>query len=312
MGDTFEEQKLRRAIARFEEQAITASDLRRVEEEVIAEVVREQEAAGIDVVTDGLVTWYDPISHFARRLSGCNVNGLVRYFDTNTYYRQPVVEAEPRWVNPITLDDFKSASSVARNPVKCVVTGPFTLANMSLDKRHSLKSKLKDFASAISSEIEALARAGALWIQVDEPYLVSDSANFDDFVRAFDVLREKKGMAKLILATYFGEVSRFYDRLQDIGADYLHLDLVQGKGDMKVIEEHGASTPIMLGVVDARNTRLESPEHLARSLLSVARSIPSETSFVSTSNSLEYLPRSKAREKARIVTETARTLEAML
>src|SRR3970040_885905 len=91
IGDTADEQRLRRAITRFEEGKISESELREVERSVAAEVIREQIGAGIALPTDGQVTWYDSQSHFTRRLEGFEVNGLLRYFDTNTHYRQPVV-----------------------------------------------------------------------------------------------------------------------------------------------------------------------------------------------------------------------------
>ena len=123
IGESSQEQRLRRAIGRFDEGAITAGDLKETERSVVRDVIEEQTAAGIALPTDGQITWYDSQSHFARHLDGVEVNGLVRYFDTNTYYRQPVVRGEVRWREPATVDDWRFASSVARTPVKAVVTG---------------------------------------------------------------------------------------------------------------------------------------------------------------------------------------------
>jgi len=89
VSDSPEGQRLRRAIARWERQEISREGLRAVQVDVLREVVREQAAAGLDLVTDGQVTWYDPLSHFAAKLDGFEVGALERYFDTNTYYRQP-------------------------------------------------------------------------------------------------------------------------------------------------------------------------------------------------------------------------------
>ncbi len=131
VGDTHEEQVLRRSIGRFDKGEIAEAEVRAAEREVVEAVLREQADAGIDVVTDGLVPWYDSQSHLARGLSGIEIDGLVRYFDTNTYYRQPVVRAAVSWSRPILVDEWSFAQAHARAPVKAVLTGPFTLAAMS-------------------------------------------------------------------------------------------------------------------------------------------------------------------------------------
>src|SRR5437870_6016723 len=79
IGDAFEEQRLRRAIAKFEEEKLTDGELRKVERSVVREVLAHQVEAGIALPTDGEVTWHDSQSHFARHLEGIEVNGLVRY-----------------------------------------------------------------------------------------------------------------------------------------------------------------------------------------------------------------------------------------
>src|SRR2546427_13218252 len=128
IGDAFEEQRLRRAIAKFEDERLTEPELREVEQSVVRDVIADQVKAGIDLPTDGEVTWYDSQSHFSRRLDGVEVTGLVRYFDTNTYYRQPVVRGPIRWRGPALVDEWRYASSIAPGGGKAVGTGPYTPA----------------------------------------------------------------------------------------------------------------------------------------------------------------------------------------
>src|SRR3989442_7141541 len=89
VGDTFEEQSLRRAIARFDKGEIGTDDLRGAKRDVVKAVLKEQNDARIDVVTDGQISWYDSQSHIARRLPSVAINRPSRHFDTNTYHRQP-------------------------------------------------------------------------------------------------------------------------------------------------------------------------------------------------------------------------------
>jgi 5-methyltetrahydropteroyltriglutamate--homocysteine methyltransferase len=91
IGDAPELQRHRRAYAQRERSEISEEAFRAIEDEVTTEVIREQIEAGIELVTDGQVRWYDPYSHLARNFEGIEINGLLRLFDTNFYFRQPVV-----------------------------------------------------------------------------------------------------------------------------------------------------------------------------------------------------------------------------
>src|SRR2546422_10543557 len=148
-GDSIEEQSLRRAIARFDKVEIGTDDLRGAERDVVKAVLKEQNDAGIDVVTDGQISWYDSQSHIARRLASVEINGLARYFDTNTYYRQPVVHGAIAWKEPILVDEWKFAQANSKAAVKAVLTGPLTLASLALDKHYRQKKPLAvDLANA--------------------------------------------------------------------------------------------------------------------------------------------------------------------
>ena len=77
--------------------AASQEDLQRVIREVTSDVIREQTDAGIDLPTDGQIAWEDGQTPFAKGLKGFEITGLIRYFDTNTYYRQPVPSGKIEW-----------------------------------------------------------------------------------------------------------------------------------------------------------------------------------------------------------------------
>src|SRR2546429_9583603 len=160
-GDAFEEQALRRGIARPDRGEITEAELRTVERDTVKAVLKEQNEVGIDLVTDGQISWYDSQSHIAGELASIEINGLVRYFDTNTYYRQPVVSGALAWKEPVLVDEWKFAQSNSKAPVKAVLTGPVTLASLALDKHYrSRKNLALDLATAIGEEVGTLVQAG--------------------------------------------------------------------------------------------------------------------------------------------------------
>jgi 5-methyltetrahydropteroyltriglutamate--homocysteine methyltransferase len=312
VGDTHEDQRLRRAIAKFDEGAISEPELRKVEQSVVKEVIEEQRAAGIALPTDGEVTWYDSQSHFARHFDGVEVDGLVRYFDTNTYYRQPVVGGPIRWREPTVVDEWRFAASLGAGPVKAVVTGPYTLASLAKADRRGKHEVVREFTDSIAKEIRALRAAGATHIQLDEPAITRTPRDAKLLAEAVEAIAAEKGKAWLSLFTYFGDVAGILDKLTALPIDNLGLDLVQGDRTWKALGSHGSGVPLTLGVIDARNTRRDDPKSAAKAALALKGKVPLDGSYVSPSNGLEFLPRDKAREKLRLVAETARLLEAGL
>ena len=307
IGDAPEEQSLRRAIARFDKGEIDASKLLEAEREVTKSVLREQAEAGIDVVTDGQIRWYDSQSHIARGLSSIEIDGLVRYFDTNTYYRQPVVLRAVSWKAPILVDEWKFAQANSKATVKAVLTGPLTLASLALDKHYRNKKLLTlDVATALGEEVAGLVRAGAKQIQIDEPILSRHPEDLGLATEGLERIRAHKGGATLTLFTYFGDVGTIFTDLVETPADAIGLDLVQGTATWSAVAKHGSDKALVLGLVDARNTKKEDPAAIAKKVRSLKDKIDLKTSSLSPSNGLEFLPRDRARQKLRILAAAAK------
>src|SRR3989304_733453 len=124
IGDSPGQQRLRRGYAQHERGEITSKEFDAIQTSLIQEIVQEQAEAGLDLVTDGQIRWYDPISHFTGQRDGIKINGLLRSFDTNFYIRQPVVVDQVVWKGPVLVEEYRSAQAVSPKPVKVVVTGP--------------------------------------------------------------------------------------------------------------------------------------------------------------------------------------------
>ncbi len=310
VGDTPAEQVLRRAIARFDTGELTEAEVRAAERQVVEAALREQADAGIDVVTDGLVPWYDSQSHIARALAGVEIDGLVRYFDTNTYYRQPVISGAVAWKEPILVEEWRFAHEHSCAPVKAILTGPVTLAALSLDRHYKKRRGLAlDLAKALAREAHELVRAGAKHIQVDEPILTRHPEDLALVGEALELIAAEKGAAELTLATYFGDVAKVYSDLLKLPADVIGLDLVQGEKTWSRILKSRTEKALSLGIVDARNTKAEDPRALAAKVRELRHSVDLDRAYLSPSNGLEFLPRAKAREKLAIVSKTAKLLE---
>jgi 5-methyltetrahydropteroyltriglutamate--homocysteine methyltransferase len=300
IGDAPEQQKHRQAYARWERGEISNEEFEQVQDEVTQEVIEEQVRAGLDLVTDGQVRWYDPISHFARGLEGCEVGGLLRFFDTNFYFRQPVIRARVSWTGPIVLREFTFAKGVSRPPLKPVVTGPYTLAKLSIDRHYGdLGSLVTDFARAIGQEISELVKAGAEIVQVDEPAILQNPQDFELFRGAIEELSKHKQGAKLALYTYFGDAAPLYRKFHfKLPVDVLGFDFTYSPQLSNVIARFGCEKELGLGLIDGRNTKLEDAQEVLATLKKILPTVGSQRVYLSPSCGLgEYLPREIAFKK---------------
>lgn len=300
VGDKPGQQRLRRAVAAHERGELDDAGLAAVERACIDEVLHEQEAAGVDVVTDGQLRWADPVSHFMGTLEGVRLDGLLRFFDTNCYFRQPVVVGPVRARGAVLAGDFVRARMAAARTVKPVLTGPYTLARLAV-REGSVYASVGALALALSealvTEVAALAAAGATVIQIDEPAILAHPEDIRLLREVCEPLWAARGAAELVLATYFGDAEPLYAQLNSIPADILALDLAYAPGLVEVIAATGASKEIAAGLVDARSTRLEDAAAVAERAARLLRRYVLDRLYLIPSCGLEYLPRAYARAK---------------
>ncbi len=301
---------LRRALSQFDEGRIAAEELGRVVAEATRDAIQEQVDAGIDIVTDGHIRWEDGQTYFARHLAGFHVNGLLRYFDSNTYFRQPVVEGPIGWTGPISVRDYEYAAGASSRPVKAVVTGPYTLAALSHADRPRAEVAL-ELARALRQEILALQQAGCPLIQVDEPAALRAR---DEAPLVKQTLRELTSgvTAKLALYTYFGDVKGLAPDLFDLPFQVFGLDFVSGPANFDLLEGFPAGKELGAGLLDARNTKMESMEEIVSALRRISRFVPLDRVHLNPSCGLEFLPRANAHQKLLRLVEAARAAEQAL
>ncbi len=306
------EPKLRRAIAKFERGEIDRGELERVEGEVTKDVLAEQVKAGLDLLTDGQIRWEDGQTYFARKLSGFSIDGLIRYFDTNTYYRQPVVKGKVKWKGPIGLKDYRFAQKEGERPVKPVITGPYTLARLSQNRGyHSFEELVMDLASALNQEALSLQEADSPWIQFDEPAILKHKEDFPLFERAMEILTSGLRV-KTSLYTWFGDIEGLSPRFFQLPFDLFGLDLVRGQRSLKLIDEVPKGKGLGLGIVDARNTKLESERELVELIKRVSQIVPPERLHINPSCGLEYLPRERTYQKLVLMAQAVRQAEEVI
>ncbi len=304
--------KLRAALNRFDRGQISEEELRRIEDEVTVEVIEEQAQAGLDILTDGHVRWEDEQTYITRKLQGTSVNGLVRYFDNNTYFRQPVVEGAIAWSEPITVSDYRFAAGHSPRPVKAVLTGPYTLARLSQNQFYaSLEECAMAYAEALHQEALALQEADATLIQINEPAILKHKEDWPILSAAVErVVRDIR--VETALHICFGDLDGLYPQALELPCDILGLDFVTGAKNFEVLKRGEFTKKLGLGLVDARNTKLESVDYLVEKTRQVAEVVPLDRIHLSPNCGLDFLPREVAYAKLERMVEAARQAKEVI
>jgi 5-methyltetrahydropteroyltriglutamate--homocysteine methyltransferase len=300
------EVSLRQSIHRHDRREMDDAQLEAAYQATIKRVLDEQAQAGIDLVTDGQVRWDDLLTPFVRAMEGAHTGGLLRYYDNNVYYRHPVVTGALRRQRPAVVEDFRYAQSVSARPVKAVLVGPFTLATLSEDRFYGDLSQLAlAAAEVLHQEAQDLVKAGATVVQIDEPALGYHAHKVHLARAALERVVHGLGV-KTVLATYFGPLEAVYPALLDFPVDQLALDIAERPHHLSLVLANPGTKELTLGVVNARNTRLEREADLLGMLQRVTERVPADRLWIGPSTGLEFLPHATARRKLDVLVAAAR------
>ena len=151
---------------------------------------------------------------------------------------------------------------------------------------------MDEFASVISQEVRELAEAGAELIQIDEPAILKNPADFQVFEKTVQKVVAEKGDARVALYTYFGDVTPLYQKLLKLPVDVLGLDFTYSPKLPDAITRFGCEKELGIGLIDGRNTRLEGENEIIDVLKSILPAVKSERVYLNPSCGLgDYLSR---------------------
>ena len=184
---------------------------------------------------------------------------MKKWFNTNYHYMVPEIEDDTTisLAGNKLVDEYLEAKENGFE-TQPVIAGPFTLLKLI---RFVGEKETRDFAGqlcrAYCELVGKLEKAGAEWIQFDEPYLVHDLTKEDQelFVELYDkILSEKKGV-KILLQTYFGDIRDIYETVVTMEFDGIGLDFIEGKETAALVEKYGFPEDKLLfaGVVNGKN-----------------------------------------------------------
>jgi len=297
---------LRNALNQFDQKKISKEKLEEIYKATILRVIKEQEDAGIDIITDGQIRWDDLVTPFAKNIEGCEINGLLRFFNNNVYYRKPVIKSRIAFKDYTTLEDYKFAKATSSKKLKVVLPGPFTWAKLSLDEYYkNLKTLVEDFSQILRKEAQRLDEEGVEYIQFDEPSLCNFPQEIGLVKESLKIITS--GLkAKSILFLYFGSIKNLTPELFNLAVDIIGIDLVSKPENLDALLKADVKKEVILGCLDARNTKMEDEKEIFKLIEKVAKKIPPEKIYFSPSCGLEFLPHENALKKIKLLSSIAK------
>src|SRR5690349_7871399 len=235
--------------------------------------IRDQERAGLDIITDGEARRESYSNHFATALEGVDVDHPGTALDRSGH-PNPV----PRIVGPIArphpvqVADLQFLRAHTDRPVKMTVPGPFTMSQQAQNDHYpDVESAAMDYAAAVNAEIQDLFAAGADVVQVDEPYLQARP----DAARAYGLAALNRALEGVTGTTAvhlcFGYAAIIHERpsgysfLPELAAcpvQQISIETGQSGLDLGVLADLSEKT-ILLGVIDLSTPDVEPAQVVA-------------------------------------------------
>ncbi len=295
------------SITKWQRKELNDAELEQIFQEVTKAVIREQEQAGIELLTDGQIRWEDIVTAVAKHLEGFEINGLSRWFDNNVYYRRPILHKAPKRTRAILVDEYRFAARCTKKPVKAVLPGPYTFAVVSEDRHYrALRPFVLKLAELLNAEALELAKAGAPFIQFDEPALGFGKPDMKLAVEALGIAA--KGLkATTAVYTYFGSLNGALNPLLRAKVDVIGIDVVSDPKALASLTRTKTTKALAIGCVDARNTKLESVTELHALFNVLRKRVPLDRLYVNPNCGLEFLPHTQAHAKVERLAKAVKT-----
>ena len=288
---------------------ISKEVLTELERRATREWIQVQEELGMDILVDGEQYRGDMVAYFADEMAGFAIAGLVRSYG-NRFYPKPVVIGPVARKSPVTVEWFTYAQSLTKKPVKGMLTGPYTIAEWSFNEYYPTRRELViELARAIHDEVLDLERAGAAFIQIDEPAIhTRPEEDFELAVEAMEIVTNGTS-AYTVSHICYGDVPKIYPDMLRLAVDQLDLALKNEEFSLlQTFKRAPFTKDIGLGVVDAHSHRVESVEEVADGIRKTLQVIPAAQVHISPDCGLKTRTIDETVGKLRVMVEAARVV----
>jgi 5-methyltetrahydropteroyltriglutamate--homocysteine methyltransferase len=284
--------------------------------------IREQERAGLDIITDGEMRRESYSNRFATALEGVDIDNPGTALDRSGHPNPvPRVVGKIRRKYPVQVRDLQFLRANTNRQVKITVPGAFTMAQQVQNDHYTSEEALAmDYAAAVNEEIKDLFAAGADVVQMDEPYMQArpDKARQYGLQALQRALDGVAGTTAVHLC--FGYAAIIHERpsgysflpeLADSDVRQVSIETAQSSLDCSVLEKLRGKT-IILGVLDLSTHQIETPETVAARIQRAFPFVAAEQLVVAPDCGLKYLPRDVAFGKMKAMVEGARLVRTRL
>jgi len=331
---------LERVKTEYYQRRISAQHLAEINEVAIKAAVKDQELAGIDIVSDGELRRDNDVDYFLARIPGVHIPQRAKadYFD---YYDAEVTRPLPELAGDKPGDrpgdgqsadtstslglaaDFLFTRQLTDRPVKFSFTGPFSLSRRIRDEAYTEPGDLvRALARRLNAEARELAAAGADLLQIDEPFLAGYPEHVDLAVEAVNLVTEDVPVTWALHVCYGNRYARpswegHYDFLfpavQAARVDQLVLEFARkGLDDLRLIRQYDWDRWLGLGVIDVKNPEVEAAELVASRIRRALDYMPADRLMINPDCGLRHLAPDVARRKLRAMVAGAAQVRAEL
>ena len=279
--------------------------------------LKEQEAAGIDVVTDGEQGRQHFVHGFLEKIEGIDRSRRVTIGIRADRYKAevPVVAGPLRRTVPIHLDEVRWARAHTDRRLKFTIPGPMTIVDTLADEHYGDRQRLAmEFARIINEEARDLVAAGLDVLQLDEPAF---NVYLDDVERwgIAALHRAVEGLAcrTAVHICYGYGIKANIDWKATLGGEWRQYErtfplLARSRIDQVSLECAGSRVPlevlsllagkdVLVGVIDVATHAVETPAEVAATIRRAMAWVPPERLYPCTNCGMVPLPRAVARGK---------------
>ena len=299
---------------------VSEQHLKEAQDDATLLAIQSQEAAGIDIISDGEIRRESYSNRFATALDGVDIDSPGVALDRSGH-PNPV----PRIVGKISrrhsvqVEDLKFLKRHTKRPVKITVPGPFTMTQQAQNVFYAREEDAAmDYAVAVNAEIRDLFDAGADYVQIDEPYLQARPEKARQYgLRALNQALE--GISKpTIVHICFGYAAIIHERpsgysflseMVDCSCGHISIETAQSNLDCSVLE--GLSNKsFMVGAIDLSDPKVETPQTVAERVRRALKHVAPERVIIAPDCGMKYLPRETAFAKMQAMVKGAELLRA--
>jgi 5-methyltetrahydropteroyltriglutamate--homocysteine methyltransferase len=277
--------------------------------------IRDQERAGLDIVTDGEMRRESYSNRFATALDGVDIDNPGTALDRSGHPNPvPRVTGPIRRRHPVQVRDVEFLRANTDRMIKITVPGPFTMSQQAQDDYYKDEVALGlDYAAAVNAEIKDLFAAGADIVQVDEPYMQAraDKAKKHGVQLLDRALDGVTGTTAVHICFGYAAVIHnrppaysFLPEFEHSKVEQISIETAQAKLDCAVLQKLPSKT-ILLGVLDLSDMGIETPETVAGRIRRALPHVPADRIVVAPDCGLKYLPREVAFGKMQAMVQGA-------